>query len=596
MAADSWSPGPGKRKCSCCQFTAGHGSALSSNIIGDSHLKRVKTSRICIICLLAGFASSITQAANSYSFGFSNQSSGNQPPANQPRITTNRPWGNLGAFKQPPKYEPSPPVNSAYYPAAAPGTGWYQGQVPAGAATTTTQPRVEVKVSGRTFYEQQNIVYTARVISSDNLKTLNPVLPQIEGAVLEQVDGPIASERNSGRNREIVNEYRFNLMPLQSGEIEIPAIHFTGTRNVSRQWRGAAADGSFSIAANKPLKLMVLPAEPSVMPWLPLHDLKLRSQMPEERPAKEGIPVTLTLELTARGALGNQLPSLETQLKSDHFRVYRDSTTISSGISNDGKQLLGSRKETYTLIPLRDGWIRLPQVRVAWWDVDTDSAMVAGLAGQDSLATVSGSARQEAANGGTFSVWFWVPWLVTVSLILGYWLGAWARTRPVLRMARTRTAAVLAGATRQLQGYTRVVGGKLSPLPYWNKLRLGFALLMPKSVRLWMCTRCLDQEDTPEAWCQQFKNRVCQQLDVTRHTPLPVLAEKIIEVHPQAEPARVRALAQSLDGAIYGDRPLDFAVWKNDFRQQLRPRLIRRHRQRSRRAKATLPALNPHSA
>jgi hypothetical protein len=119
---------------------------------------------------------------------------------------------------------------------------------------------------------------------------------------------------------------------------------------------------------------------------------------------------------------------------------------------------------------------------------------------------------------------------------------------------------------------------------------------MPKSVRLWMCTRCLDQEDTPEAWCQQFKNRVCQQLDVTRHTPLPVLAEKIIEVHPQAEPARVRALAQSLDGAIYGGRPLDFAVWKNDFRQQLRPRLIRRHRQRSRSAKATLPALNPHSA
>jgi hypothetical protein len=131
---------------------------------------------------------------------------------------------------------------------------------------------------------------------------------------------------------------------------------------------------------------------------------------------------------------------------------------------------------------------------------------------------------------------------------------------------------------------------------YWNKLRLGFALLMPKSVRLWMCTRCIEQEDTPEAWCQQFKTRVCQQLNITRHTPLPLLAEKIIEANPQAEPARVRALAQALDGAIYGGMPLDFAVWKRDLRQQLRPRLIRRHRQRSRRAGAALPVLNPRSA
>lgn len=563
-------------------------------------MKRVYILRFCFTCLLAGIVSGSALAASSYSFSFSNQSSSNNSRAssNNPRITTNRPWGNIGAFKQTPKYTQPLPASSAYYPAAAPGTGRYQAQMPAGAATTASQPRVEVAVSGRTFYEQQNIVYTVRVISSDNLKTLNAILPQVEGAVLEQVDGPLASERNSGRNREIVNEYRFKLMPLQSGEIEIPAIRFTGTRAASRQWSGspATSDSSFSIVADKPLKLMVLPADQSVMPWLPLHDLKLRAQMPEEHPGKEGIPVTLTLELTAKGALGNQLPSLETQLKSNNFRVYRDSTTISSGVSNDGKHLLGSRKETYTLIPLRDGWIRLPQVRVAWWDVDTDSAMVAGLAGTDSLVAASGSTQQAAATDSMFSSWFWVPWLVTISLILGYWLGAWARTRPVFRMALTRVGAMLAAATHQLQRYTRAVGEKLSPLYYWNKLRIGFALLMPKTVRLWMCTRCIEQEDTPEAWCQQFKNRVCQQLNITQHTPLPVLAERIIEANPQAEPARVRALAQSLDGAIYGGKPLDFAVWKKDFRQQVRPRLIRRHRQRSRIARAALPALNPHSA
>ena len=38
-----------------------------------------------------------------------------------------------------------------------------------------------------------------------------------------------------------------------------------------------------------------------------LHDLQLRSHLSKNTPAKEGVPVTLTLELKARGATGEQL-------------------------------------------------------------------------------------------------------------------------------------------------------------------------------------------------------------------------------------------------------------------------------------------------
>ena len=151
----------------------------------------------------------------------------------------------------------------------------------------------------------------------------------------------------------------------------------------------SGTDNRFSIASDKPLTLQVLPADPAVTPWLPLHDLKLRSHLSKNTPAKEGVPVTLTLELTARGAPGIQLPSLEQQLKSDDFRAYRDSVSISNGISRSGTQLLGSRKETYTIIPLRDGWIRLPEIQVAWWDVDTDTSMLAGLSGQNTATTAA---------------------------------------------------------------------------------------------------------------------------------------------------------------------------------------------------------------
>ena len=558
---------------------------------------------ICISCLFAGLLISVSVEAAGFSFSSSNVSTKSS------RTTSNRPWGNLETFKPGLKSEqlPAIPVGPHYYLGAAPATGWYPAQMQgAESPTSAKQPVVEVETRGAVFYEQQNIVYTVRVVSSDNLKTLTPVIPRIKGAILEQVDGPVATTRKSWQDssREIVNEYRFKLTPLRSGEIVVPAIEFTGTHVANRQrigapGRPAAGSGnSFTIAADSPLVLQALPADPFVTPWLPLNDLKLRMQIPDNGPAKAGVPVTLTLELTARGALGTQLPSLEQQLKSDSFRAYRDSVTTSSGISSDGTKLLGSRKETYTIIPLQDGWIHLPGIQVAWWDVDMDKPMVAGLPGYDAVAKAAGNSDALAASGeqGLFAMYFWAPLLIIMGLIIGYWLGAWARTRPFFVSAGGRAGNWLSASGRQVVHYTVAAGRTLSPMPYLDKLRMGLASFMPKSVKLWLCVRCLEREDRPEVWCTEFRSRICKQLDITSHAPISAIAEKIIEQQPPAEPARLRTLVQTMDNALYGDGSLDFASWKKDFRQQLRPRLYQSKRSALRRARRALPALNPHAA
>jgi hypothetical protein len=578
-------------------------------------LRSLSLSKICILCLLVGLISGLAHTAYGFSFSFSSSSSSSSSSSKKKSTatTTNRPWGNIGPFKQAPMYEPPavpanqyyPASSQPYYPASSqPANNWYaaQAQAPVKTAATSSEPRVEVSVSSTTLYEQQNVVYTARVISSNNLKTLDPVMPGISGAVLEKIDGPVAS---SSPSHEIVNTYHFKLTPLQSGEIVIPAITFKGTHAAGRHWSGfpgvpqvPAEDDSFTVSSGKPLTFHVMMADPAVQPWLPLNDLKLRSSLSEEQPFKEGKPVTLTLELTAKGALGEQLPSLEQQLPSDQYRIYRDAVSVKNGISRDGNYLIGTRKETYTLIPLKDGWVRLPRITVSWWDIDKDEARIAGLPDQAGENFAAGNRLIEAVTGrnDVFSGLFWAPLLMTLGLIAGYWLGVWSRTRPLIDAVRKRVAATLRG----IWGHGLVFAGagwrKISPVVYINKLRYSFAVLMPKPVRVWMCTRCLDPEETPETWCLEFKQRVCQHLQITPHTPLPAIAEKIIAANPQAEPARIRALVQSLDGAIYGGKPLDFVVWKRDFKNQLRPRLYRRHRTRSHRSRATLPALNPRSA
>ncbi|MGB5180536.1 MAG: hypothetical protein WBP44_17635 [Gammaproteobacteria bacterium] len=552
--------------------------------------------------MFAALMTSVNVDAAGFSFGSS------KSPAKNSRLTNNRPWGNIEAFKPGLKREQLPAMpGGPQYLGAAPGTGWYPAQVPViENSPVAKQPVVEVEPRGGVFYEQQNIVYTVRVVSSGNLKTLTPVIPPIKGAILELVDGPVASTRKSWQDssREIVNEYHFKLTPLRAGEIVVPAIEFTGTHVANQQWNGAPGrpasgiEKSFTIAADGPLTIQALPADPYVTPWLPLNDLSLRVQMPDNGPAKAGVPITLMLELTARGALGTQLPSLEQQLKSDGFRAYRDSVITSNGISSDGTKLIGSRKETYTIIPLQDGWIHLPGIQVAWWDVDTDKAMLAGLPGQDAAASAASNSVAVAAAGeqDLFAVYFWAPLLIIMGLIVGYWLGAWARTRPFFKSAGSRAGSWLTASGQGVVQHTVAAGRKLSPMPYLDKVRMSFAFIMPRPVKMWLCVRCLDREDRPEAWCDEFRSRVCKHLDISSHAPISAIAEKIIEVQPLAEPARLRALVKSMDNALYGGGPLDFAAWKKDFRQQLRPRLYRGRRSALRRARRALPALNPHVA
>jgi hypothetical protein len=522
-------------------------------------------------------------------------------------ITTNRPWGNLGTPKSAPKYQPLPPPAS-YYMGSVPDTGWYTAQLPVNSAATVAQPRVEVDIEGAVFYEQQNIIYTVHVVSDANIKTLKAEVPRTEGAALEQLDGPVLSTRRSGRDnkQQIINSYRYKLMPLRSGEITIPAIRFTGTWAQSRQLpRGPGIPasipaGSFSIAAESARTLQVLKANTEVNPWLPLHDLKLETSLLQKGAAKAGEPVTLIVELNAIGALGNQLPSLTQQLESEHYRIYRDATEIKNAVSANGHYLIGTRKETYTVIPLEDGRIQLPNVGLAWWDVDTHSARLAGLPHTGKSAAATRAAALTSGENSMFPVYFWAPLVITLALLAGFWLGAWHRTRPLLKTAAAWSSALgqhaVKYAHRHAHRHAHRVGIRLSPEKYLKRLRMGLALLMPGSIKVWMCTRCLQAEDNPEAWCTEFKNRVCQHLGISTHAPLTQITEKIIATSPQADPARLRAMAHSLDGAIYGGSSLDFPAWKRELVHQLRPRVLRQRRSRTRRMRSSLPALNPRAA
>lgn len=492
-----------------------------------------------------------------------------QPWGGQPQ----NPWG------APPEQAPQQPRGQTHWtPQGAPYG--QSGQNPQSAARSA--PRVEVRLADTRPFVQQPVVLTLRVLSGDNLATLTPQMPG--GDVLfKKLDGPVT--RMQGE--EVLNEYRYAMTPLRPGNQMLPPITVTGTHR----------DGAdFDAGAPSPLVLNVRPAQANEdYSWLPLHGLELRSFLQNAENPAAGKPVSLVVELSAVGATGAQLPSLESVIKGPDYRLYREDSAVEGQISGDGKYLLGQRTETFTLVPLHGGRVQIPGLRIGWWNVDTErwetvstpirQLVVAGEPGD------TGRFGDLALSSGSWLLW--VPLGAVFAFTVGFWVLAWLRNKRFVQVVEEETRFTLRFAGRQL----RLLLIWLSPIRRLQRLRQIFVRHLPKSFRLWFCVRLVNHEDDPETWAYMLRFLANKHLGVAPQASMLRLGDQLTRIHAGADPAAMRRLMEHLDTALYGRGEIgDFAAWKRAFRSQLRPRFMAPRApgaQGSEPRRSRLPALNP---
>ncbi len=131
--------------------------------------------------------------------------------------------------------------------------------------------------------------------------------------------------------------------------MEIPPIGVTGT------FDGRSGKQEFNVKSAQPLTLQVKPSDPSSTPWLPLETLSLKAKLPPNLRAAAGQPLRLTIEMRAVGSSGSQLPSLEKQLQSPAFRIYREQNHSETKLLKKSDKIIGSRTESFTLVPQYGG-------------------------------------------------------------------------------------------------------------------------------------------------------------------------------------------------------------------------------------------------
>jgi hypothetical protein len=558
-----------------------------NRVPGDRPMLKKPTVRMFVSVFLAAGLSGAAVMARAYQpYGYQN-APGMYPQ--QFRDGGNQAQGYWPGYQQYPQYQ-----QQQQYPQYPQQQQYQQYQQPA-----FEPPRIETSVTDSAPYEQQSLVYRLRLTSTGTLKTITPEVPQSASVVLRALGDPVTTRNSSGRGTEFVTDYHYLLMPLAPGMIEIPPAGVSGVRSGA----GDADGPSFEAAALEPVILHVKPPARDEQPWLPLYDLRIDADIEETETLAAGNPITLQVVINAVGATGAQLPSIASQLKSNEFRIYPGKSATEGRISADGRQLLGRRVETFTLVPQYGGWLQIPALHIDWWNVRYDRPEVAVLPmlplEVDGPANPNPVRLDETGLGNSTgfgdSVFFWVPLVVAVMIAMYGWLSA-----AFLGSGRLPLLARVSGVLKPLLGelYEPVAAfaARVSPRRHFHRMRTWTGRHLPVSWKLWFCMHALEREDDPSEWGQALQILAAKHLGVRPHAHLRHIGERIVACHPRANASQVERLMGELDEAVYGSAPIEsFARWKHDFKNQIKPSLLR-IRFRCRLApvqRRTLPGLNP---
>ncbi|MFC0677011.1 BatD family protein [Lysobacter korlensis] len=246
-------------------------------------------------------------------------------------------------------------------------------------------------------YVQQAVGWVVRLYSAIPLVSghLDQAAPA--GASMQRIGDDAQYTRELGGRRYTVVERRYLLVPERSGELAVPGAVFEG-RGVGGMFDSLFGDRGGELrarAAPRVLSVQPVPAG-APQPWLPLHDLRLRYTTTPTQP-QAGRAATLAVELVADGALAAQLPELELPAI-DGVQVFAEPPQSDERFVDGRPQVTLTRR--FSLVPSQAGPVRLPGLRLPWWDIAGGAVRTATLPALDWQVRPGSAAAAATAGQG----------------------------------------------------------------------------------------------------------------------------------------------------------------------------------------------------
>jgi len=304
---------------------------------------------------------------------------------------------------------------------------------------------IESSVSKSSVHVQEQIIFTVKLFTSVNLRSINSDELAVDDALLVELSEQRYQKRLNDKPYAVI-EIRYALFPQTSGVLEIPPlIYSVATKGRVRDpWSDpfGTQTGEMKRLRTQPLSVTVKPAEKSFTgpSWLPSSQLSLNEEWSSDPSTfKVGEPITRVITIAAKGLTGAQLPPLKFTAEPG-VKYYPDQAQTQD--QNVAQGVTGLRTETIAVVPMKSGPLTLPEISLSWWNTDTQRQVetrlpainvnVAEAAGVEYAQTVPSplSQPQHQAEGTTKlnnnPPVFWMAIsaalaLMSIALLVAYW-------------------------------------------------------------------------------------------------------------------------------------------------------------------------------
>lgn len=263
--------------------------------------------------------------------------------------------------------------------------------------------RFSVEIDKRDVYVKEQIILTFTV---DN----NIAIEEGEVTGLE-LENAIVRKLSSGHSRRAMDgrawwstKHRYAIYPQHSGILEIPSLSL------------AAAEKKNSYLGPKRFRITEDAIAINVKPvpntflgsaWLPASSIELtQSWSREPESLMVGDSITRTFYLSAEGLLGEELPSIKSEITGEKivgFKIASESFVIEEKELANGFKGNKARREVL-LLDAPGEWL-IPAIEVPWWNTETNSIEYAKLPAK--LVSVSQPASASQSVGESRSGFDW---------------------------------------------------------------------------------------------------------------------------------------------------------------------------------------------
>ncbi len=238
---------------------------------------------------------------------------------------------------------------------------------------------LQTSIDASSAYVQQSVGYVVRLYY-DPTRLIDGEIkqPPPAGATLLSAGKDIEYDRVIGTRQYRVIERRFMVLANRPGLLQLPPPTFEGRGVMSmfnEMFGGGGDRGTIRIAGDaRSLQVRPIPAH-APQPWLPLHGLKLRYLSATHAP-RVGEAAKVTVELAADGANAVLLPELQLTTTGD-AQIFPEPVQTQEGFVNDRPRAIVKRE--FSVVPQKDGALRIVAPKVVWWDVQAGVARTAAL-------------------------------------------------------------------------------------------------------------------------------------------------------------------------------------------------------------------------